>query len=376
LKSFVPATIYMILDRISILNFKNIEEAGLSFSPKMNCFFGNNGMGKTNLLDALYYLSFTKNHTNLLDSQLIKHEQDFCVLQGFYCEGETAEEIYCGIKRKQKKVFKRNKKEYERLSDHIGLIPLVMISPSDSDLIHGGSGERRKFADMLICQCDKEYLHALIRYNKALYQRNCLLREAPDSTDVSLYEVLEEQLIREGETVYNKRREFITDFIPVFKEYYRTIADESEPVDLQYDSQLSSAPFAQWFADRREKDKLLGYTGAGIHKDDFHFLLENYLIRKIGSQGQCKTYLIALKLAQFNFLVHKKSTFPILLLDDIFDKLDAGRVEQIIRLLLQPEFGQIFITDTNRKYLDEILEGLNHDYKLFRVNGGVINEWQ
>ncbi|MDR2087692.1 MAG: DNA replication and repair protein RecF [Dysgonamonadaceae bacterium] len=366
----------MILDRISILNFKNIEEAGLSFSPKMNCFFGNNGMGKTNLLDALYYLSFTKNHTNLLDSQLIKHEQDFCVLQGFYCEGETAEEIYCGIKRKQKKVFKRNKKEYERLSDHIGLIPLVMISPSDSDLIHGGSDERRKFADMLICQCDKEYLHALIRYNKALHQRNCLLREAPDSTDASLFEVLEEQLIHEGETVYNKRKEFITDFIPVFKEYYRTIADESEPVDLQYDSQLNSAPFAQWFADRREKDKLLGYTGAGIHKDDFHFLLENYLIRKIGSQGQCKTYLIALKLAQFNFLVRKKSTFPILLLDDIFDKLDAGRVEQIIRLLLQPEFGQIFITDTNRKYLDEILEGLNHDYKLFRVNGGIINEWQ
>jgi DNA replication and repair protein RecF len=366
----------MILDRISILNFKNIEEAGLSFSPKMNCFFGNNGMGKTNLLDAVYYLSFTKNYTNLLDSQLIKHDQEFCVLQGFYHEEEMAEEIYCGIKRKQKKVFKRNKKEYDRLSEHIGLIPLVMISPSDSDLIHGGSDERRKFADMLISQCDREYLHALIRYNKALQQRNYLLREISGSVDAALFEVLEEQLIYEGETIHNKRKEFISDFIPVFKEYYRNIAGEAEPVNLQYDSQLNNAAFAQLLADRRERDKILGYTGAGIHKDDFHFLLEDYLIRKTGSQGQRKTYLIALKLAQFNFLVRKKSTLPVLLLDDIFDKLDAGRVEQIIRLLLQPEFGQIFITDTNRKYLDEILKGLNHDYKLFQVNGGTIKELQ
>jgi DNA replication and repair protein RecF len=364
----------MIIDRISILNFKNIEEANLSFSPKMNCFFGNNGMGKTNLLDALYYLSFTKNHTNLLDSQLIKHGQDFCVLQGFYNDEKTREEIYCGIKRKQKKAFKRNKKEYERLSDHIGLLPLVMISPSDSDLIHGGSDERRKFADMLISQCDKEYLHALIRYNKALQQRNYLLREAPVSTDISLFEVLEEQLIHEGEIIHNKRIEFVTDFIPVFKEYYRNIANGAEPVDLQYDSQLSAVPFAQLLADKREKDKLLGYTSAGIHKDDFHFLLETYLVRKIASQGQSKTYLIALKLAQFNFLRRKSTTLPILLLDDLFDKLDAGRVEQIIQLVLQPEFGQLFITDTNRKYLDEILKGLNHDYKLFQVNDGIINE--
>jgi DNA replication and repair protein RecF len=364
----------MIIDRISILNFKNIEEADLSFSPKMNCFFGNNGMGKTNLLDAVYYLSFTKNHTNLLDSQLIKHDRDFCVLQGFYKEDETTEEIYCGIKRKQKKVFKRNKKEYERLSDHIGLIPLVMVSPSDSDLIHGGSGERRKFADMLISQCDREYLYALIRYNKALQQRNFLLRETPCSTDDSLFEILEEQLVCEGETIYNKRIEFITDFIPVFKEYYRNIANIAEPVDLQYDSQLNDASFAQLLADKREKDKWLGYTSIGIHKDDFHFLLGNYLVRKIASQGQSKTYLIALKLAQFNFLRRKSSTLPVLLLDDIFDKLDADRVEQIIQLVLQPEFGQLFITDTNRKYLDEILNGLNHNYKLFQVNEGIIKE--
>ncbi|MDR2057428.1 MAG: DNA replication and repair protein RecF [Dysgonamonadaceae bacterium] len=364
----------MIIDRISILNFKNIEDAELSFSPKINCFFGNNGMGKTNLLDALYYLSFTKNHTNLADSQLIKHNQDFCVLQGFYSEGEIVEEIYCGIKQGQKKVFKQNKKEYERLSDHIGLIPLVMISPSDSNLIQGGSDERRKFVDMLICQCDKAYLHALIRYNKALQQRNFLLREAPDSTDISLFEILEEQLINEGEIIYNKRKEFTTEFIPVFKEYYQIIAKGSESIDLQYDSQLNKLSLARLLVDKRAKDKMLGYTSVGIHKDDFHFLLENYLIRKTGSQGQNKTYLIALKLAQFSFLVKEGSTLPILLLDDIFDKLDADRVEQIIQLALQPEFGQIFITDTNRKYLDEILESMNHDYKLFQVKEGVIKE--
>jgi DNA replication and repair protein RecF len=363
----------MIIDRISILNFKNIEEAELSFSPKMNYLFGNNGMGKTNLLDALYYLSFTKNQMNLADSQLIRHEQDFCVLQAFYREGETAEEIYCGIKRKQKKTFKRNKKEYERMSEHVGLIPLVLISPSDIDLIQGGSGERRKFADMLICQYDREYLYALIRYNKALQQRNFLLR-SNQPVENTLFEILEEQLVNEGEMIYRKRMDFIRDFIPVFQKYHRAIASELESVDLQYDSQLNKASLSCLLSDRREKDRILTYTSAGIHKDDFHFLLDDYLIRKIGSQGQNKTYLIALKLAQFGFLVQKGSCQPILLLDDIFDKLDADRVKQIIQLVSQPEFGQIFITDTNRKYLDEILESLNQDYKLFQVSRGIIKE--
>ena len=333
-------------------------------------------MGKTNLLDALYFLSFAKNHTNLNDSQLIKHGQDFSVLHGFYQDGDIFEEIYCGIKRKQRKVFKRNKKEYERLSDHIGLIPLVMISPEDSDLIHGGSDLRRKFVDMVICQYDKEYMRTLIHYNKLLHQRNSLLKQETSLSEDSVFEIIEEQLAIDGEIIYNKRKEFITGFIPVFQKYHQSICNEDESVDLQYDSQLNDFSLLRLFADKREKDKILGYTSVGIHKDDFLFLLDKYLIRKIGSQGQNKTYLIALKLAQFSFLVQKGSSVPILLLDDIFDKLDACRVEQIVKLVSQPEFGQIFITDTNRKYLDEILSGMKHDYKLFQVEEGRISELQ
>jgi DNA replication and repair protein RecF len=339
----------------------------------MNCFFGNNGMGKTNLLDALFYLSFTKNHTNLLDFQLIMHDQDFSVLQGFYQDGDTLEEVYCGIKRKQRKVFKRNKKEYERMSEHIGLIPMVMISPADTDLIQGGSDERRKFVDMVISQYDKEYLRSLIQYNKVLQQRNSLLKEN-NPPDNSLFEILEEQMIYHGDIIYGKRKEFITGFLPVFREYYRRICDGGESVDLQYESQLNNMPFNQLFNEKREKDKILGYTSVGTHKDDFLFLIDDYLIRKIGSQGQNKTYLIALKLAQFNLLVQKSSSIPILLMDDIFDKLDANRVEQIITLVAGSEFGQICITDTNRKYLDEILSGMEHDYKLFQVENGTITE--
>jgi DNA replication and repair protein RecF len=366
----------MIINKISILNFKNIEEAELSFSSKMNCFFGNNGMGKTNLMDALYYLSFTKNYTNLSDTQLIMHDMDFSVIQGYYQNGAETEEIYCGIKRKQKKVFKRNKKEYERLSEHIGLIPLVMISPADTGLIQGGSEERRKFVDMLISQYDKEYLHALIYYNKALQQRNSLLKSQNplSEDDHALFEIWEEQMVSAGKIIYGKRKIFMDRFLPVFKQYYSLIGNEYEAVDLKYESQLDNSSFASLLSGRRERDKMLGYTSAGIHKDDFNFLLDRYLIRKIGSQGQNKTYLIALKLAQFRTLVEKGASTPILLLDDVFDKLDAKRVEQIIKLVIQPEFGQIFITDTNRKYLDEILAGIPHDYKLFQVEEGVIRE--
>ena len=364
----------MIIERISILNFKNIEEADLSFSPKMNYFFGNNGMGKTNLLDALFYLSFTKNQTNLLDYQLIRHENDFCVLQGYYCDKDAKEEIYCGIKHKQRKVFKRNKKEYDRLSEHIGLIPLVMISPPDTELIQGGSSERRKFVDMIISQYDKQYLRYLIHYNKVLQQRNSLLKERTIHPDLSLFDILDEQLTADGEIIYQKRKEFISDFRPVFQKYHREISAGCESVDLKYDSHLNTLSLSDALKEKLNNDKILGYTSVGVHKDDFLFLLEEYLIRKIGSQGQNKTYLIALKLAQFQFLLQKNTSIPILLLDDIFDKLDANRVERIIRLVTKEEFGQIFVTDTNCKYLDEILSGLKPDYKLFQVEGGTFKE--
>ncbi|MDR0768742.1 MAG: DNA replication and repair protein RecF, partial [Dysgonamonadaceae bacterium] len=358
----------MIINRISIFNFKNIEETELSFSPKMNCLFGNNGMGKTNLLDALFYLSFTKSHTNLLDHQIIRHEQEFCVLQACYADGNTVEEIYCGLKRKSRKIFKRNKKEYERMSEHIGLIPVVMVSPADTDLISGGSSERRKFVDMAISQYDRDYLRVLIHYNKVLQQRNSLLRDG--AADDYLFEALDRQLAADGIVIHEKRCRFVEEFLPVFRKYYRQICSDGEPIDMQYESQFYGDGAENMIASSRQKDKALGFTSVGIHKDDFLLLLDKYLIRKVGSQGQNKTCLIALKLAQFNFLAQKGHSTPILLLDDIFDKLDAQRVEQIIALVARPEFGQIFITDTNRKYLDEILAGMNHDYKLFLVENG------
>ncbi|MDR0427206.1 MAG: DNA replication and repair protein RecF [Dysgonamonadaceae bacterium] len=364
----------MIIERISILNFKNIEEADLTFSPRLNCLFGDNGMGKTNLLDALYYLSFTRSYTNLPDSQLITHEKDFMVLQGYYNRNDNSDEIYCGVKRKQKKVFKRNKKEYDRLSEHIGFIPVVIISPADIDLIQGGSDERRKFIDMLISQYDKEYLHALINYNKALYQRNSLLKKSFSVSDDSLFEIWEEQMSRYGSLIHRKRKTFSADFAPVFTEYYRIVSGENETVHFQYQSRLENDSLSSLLVSGREKDKISGFTTSGTHKDDFDFLLDDYLIRKIGSQGQNKTYLIALKLAQFNFLSEKGLSPPILLLDDLFDKLDAKRAERIIHLVAQPEFGQIFIADTNRNYPDEILNEMQCDYKLFQVKDGVIRE--
>ena len=364
----------MIINRLSILNFKNIDEADLSFSPKMNYLFGNNGMGKTNLLDTLYYLSFCKSHSNLPDHQLIRYGEEFCVLQGYYEEGGVPEEIYCGIRRKQRKVFKRNKKEYERLSDHIGLIPLVMISPEDIDLIRGGSEGRRKFVDLLISQYDKEYLNELIRYNRFLAQRNSLLKEDTAFSEDSLFDILDEQLAYSGEIIHAKRKRFLETYLPVFKEYHQQICNEGDAVNLVYESQLDNFPLDQLLNDRREKDKIVGYTSAGVHKDDFLFLLDDHLIRKVGSQGQNKTYLIALKLAQFSFFVQQGLSTPLLLLDDIFDKLDASRVEQIVQLVSRSEFGQIFLTDTNRKYLDDILRRTDRDYKLFQVEQGKIEE--
>lgn len=360
----------MILKRLSVLNYKNVLQAEVLFSPKMNCFFGNNGMGKTNLLDAIYYLSFCKSHLNTLDGQIIHNEQDLCVVQGNYDYEGRDEEIFCAIRRKQRKQFKRNKKEYERLSEHIGLLPLVMISPADAELIQGGSDERRRFLDLIISQQDKSYLQALIHYNKALAQRNVMLKE--QSRDEALFEILEVQLEMYGRLVYEKRKALVDDLMPIFDRYYQVICGDAEKVELRYISQLEENDLAAKLAANRERDRILGYTSSGVHKDDLEMTLNGYLIRRVGSQGQNKTYLIALKLAQFAFLNQRGQTTPILLLDDIFDKLDAVRVEQIIKLVSSDAFGQIFITDTNRKYLDEILAAMESNYALFCVEQGEI----
>ena len=325
-------------------------------------------MGKTNLLDAIYYLSFCKSHVNTPDNKLIYYGEEMCVLQGFYDYDGKEEDIFCAIRNGQRKQFRRNKKEYDRLSEHIGLLPLVMISPADSDLIRGGSDERRRFIDIIISQHDKQYLNSLIQYNKAMMQRNVLLRDR--SNDASLYDVLEMQMGAYGKQIYEKRVALIDKLMPVFDEYYKMICGTDESVGLRYVSTLAAGDIIKDLKYSRTKDLMLGYTSTGIHKDDIEMTLDEQLIRKVGSQGQNKTYLIALKLAQYAYMVSVGTTKPILLLDDIFDKLDANRVEKIIGLVGGDRFGQIFITDTNRKYLDRILETMEQDYSLFEVDKG------
>ena len=364
----------MILNRITILNYKNLEQVELSFSPKLNCLFGRNGMGKTNLLDALYFLSFCKSAGNPVDSQNIRHEADFFMIQGFYEEenGEL-EEIYCGMKRRQKKQFKRNKKEYSRLADHIGFIPLVMVSPADQELILGGSEERRRFMDVVISQFDKAYLEALIRYNKALAQRNVLLKsDLP--VDEELFSVWEEMMAQAGEVVFAKREVFIREFTPIFQDFYAYISQEHEAVTLTYESHARDTSLYEVIRQSRQRDQIMGFSLKGIHKDELVMQLGGYPLRREGSQGQNKTYLVALKLAQFDFLKRMGRTTPLLLLDDIFDKLDAHRVEQIVKLVAGKRFGQIFISDTNRGHLDAILQKVESDYRIFKVEDGRVIE--
>ena len=366
----------MILKRISVLNYKNLEQAELSFSPKLNCFFGRNGMGKTNLLDAVYYLSFCKSAGNPIDSQNMRHEADFFVIQGFYeADDGTPEEVYCGMKRRQKKVFKRNKKEYTRLSDHIGFLPLVMVSPADSELIAGGSDGRRRFMDVVISQYDKTYLEALIRYNKALEQRNALLKSEQPVED-GLFLIWEEMMAQAGEVVFQKREAFIGEFVPIFQSFYAFVSQGHEDVGLAYRSHARGASLLEVLRDSRMRDRIMGYSLHGVHKDDLEMQLGGFPIKREGSQGQNKTYLIALKLAQFDFLKRTGTTTPLLLLDDIFDKLDATRVEQIVKLVSGDRFGQIFITDTNREHLDRILHNIGSDYKMFRVENGRVAEME
>ncbi len=366
----------MHIEHLSLLDFKNLEDVNLEFSPNLNCFIGNNGVGKTNLMDAIYYLSFCKSFLNSADSMNIKHEKDFFVIQGKYNRDEQEENIYCGLKRGHKKQFKRNKKEYKKLAEHIGLLPLIIITPSDIDLIMGGSEERRKFLDVLISQYDHAYLEALIRYNRALQQRNKLLKHFASERTFSkeTLEVWDEQLVHHGVPIHKKRVEYIQRLQPIFQEYYDLISSGKEQIGMFHQSQLYDADFAQLLAENLQKDRVLQYTSVGIHKDDILFKIDDYPIKKLGSQGQKKTYLVALKLAQFNFVKEMSGQTPILLLDDIFDKLDKNRVEQIVKLVANDHFGQIFITDTNREHLDQILEEVQADSKIFVVSNGTVQE--
>ncbi len=365
----------MYLQKLSVIHYKNIEEATLDFSPRLNCFFGRNGQGKTNLLDAIYYLSFCKSHSNAIDSQNILHDAEFLVLQGEYIKDERPVEYYCGIKRKQKKVFKHDKKIYERLSEHIGQIPLVIISPADEALIREGSDDRRRFLDMTIAQSDAAYTSALVAYNRTLAQRNALLKNEQMSRESSLFDVYDAQLSEYAGFIYRKRKEFVEDFIPVFNRYDKLISGKDEQVNLAYHSHLDDGDLENQLRRSREKDLILGFTTHGIHKDDLDMTMDGYPIKRVGSQGQNKSYLIALKLAQYDFLKNAVGQAPILLLDDLFDKLDSHRVENLLSIVSSDSFGQIFITDTHLDFFSDYLGRFEKGYRLFRIEQGKIESY-
>lgn len=360
----------MNLNSLSLVNYRNFDDLQLKFSSKINCFIGDNGVGKTNVLDSIYYLSFCKSWLNPVDTQNIKYGQDFFLIKGTYKLSGDAESVSCGLKRGKKKSFKHNNNEYGKLSDHIGLIPLVTVSPYDSSLILGGSEDRRKFIDGVISQFDKEYLQSLIKYNRVLGQRNQLLKQFAQnhSFDADSLAVWNDQLHTYGIIIYEKRAGFIKNLEPIFQKYYQFISPEKENVQLDYRSQLKDADFAELIKQNTNKDRAVQYTTVGIHKDDLVFQLSSYPLKKNASQGQQKTYLIALKLAQFDYIKNISNVKPILLFDDIFDKLDATRVEQIIKLVADEHFGQIFITDTNKERLNRILNKIGISYKLFVID--------
>ncbi|PIB32406.1 DNA recombination protein RecF [Gaetbulibacter sp. 5U11] len=359
----------MILKSLALLNYKNFDSKSFEFNHTINCLVGNNGVGKTNVLDAIYHLSFGKSYFNPVASQNIKYDEEFFVINGEYDKGEKTENIVVSLKKGQKKIIKRNSKAYDKFSDHIGFLPLVIISPADRDLIIEGSDTRRKFIDSVISQSDKSYLNNLINYNKILSQRNSLLKyfAANHTYNNDTVDVYNQQLQQYGTHIFEKRKQFLESFIPLFKARYKAISNNNEEVSLNYKSDLFEDSLEQLLKKTINKDKALQYTSVGVHKDDLEFNIGDYPIKKFGSQGQQKSFLIALKLAQFDSIKAISGDNPILLLDDIFDKLDETRVAQIIKLVNDENFGQIFISDTHAERTENAVKQVHQSYEIFKL---------
>lgn len=359
----------MILQKLSLLNYKNFETRDFEFDPKINCFVGKNGVGKTNVLDAIYHLSFGKSYFNPITSQNIRHGEDFFVIEGTYEKSKRTEKIVVSSKKGQKKIIKRNSKAYEKFSEHIGFLPLVIISPSDRDLIIEGSETRRKFIDGVISQGDKEYLQTLLKYNKVLIQRNSLLKyfAINHTFNKDTLDIYNGQLSEFAGLIFARRSAFLKEFLPIFLKRYQAISNNGEKVDLVYKSQLLDNDLATLLVENLQKDKVTQYTNFGTHKDDLVFEIAGHPIKKFGSQGQQKSFLIALKLAQFDFIKAHSNVTPILLLDDIFDKLDEDRVAQIITLVDNENFGQLFITDTHAERTEQVVKKVHQSYKMFEL---------
>lgn len=360
----------MTLDNLEILNFKNIPSADLEFSPGINCLLGANGMGKSNLLDAIHMLSMARPMGTLPDSSLIRHDQDLMLVKGtFHTDSGADDIIACGLAKGKRKSLKRNGKEYAKLSQHIGNYPVVISTPDDSRIVSGSAEERRKLMDMVISQADPSYLSALINYNKALDNRNKMLRAGVK--DPILYESIEHSLEENAAVIHQARKEWGEQLAPILEEIYSRISGGKEKTSISYKSSLNTGTMKEVLDSHRQKDQILGFTSAGIHRDDLETMLDGYSLRALGSQGQLKTFAVALRLAIFRYLKEKKGLTPLLLLDDIFDKLDAKRVENIMREVTTSDiFGQIFITDTNRKHLDDILAGIEGPKTLINVAEG------
>ncbi len=359
----------MILKKLYLLNYKNIAENSFEFESKINAIVGKNGIGKTTILDAIYHLAVGKSYFNPLSTQNIKHGEEFFVIDGMFEKENRTEKIVCSYKKAQKKILKRNGKIYDKFSEHIGLIPIVLISPSDTDLIIEGSETRRKFIDNVISTFDTTYLNTLINYQKTLQQRNALLKyfalnQVYDADNLNIYN---EQLSEFGQLIFTKRKDFLEQFIPVFQELYEVISENAEKVTIEYESQLHDDNLEILLVQNLQKDRITQYTTCGIHKDDVIFNIANFPIKKFGSQGQQKSFLIALKLAQFDFIKKQTKTLPILLFDDIFDKLDAFRVQQIVNMVNDDVFGQIFISDTHPERTENIIKQTHKSYKIFNI---------
>lgn len=368
----------MYLSKLTLNNFKNIEEVELNFSENVNCFVGENGVGKTNLLDSVHYLSFCKSYFNTIDRNNIKHKEDFFAIHGYYnFDNKSSEKFSCTIKKGERKIFKYGDKEYKKLSEHIGKISLVMITPSDQELIIGGSELRRKFLDLVISQSDKLYLDNLIKYNKALEQRNSLLKHFSYNKlfDKESLIIWDEQLINFGTRIHRKRKELIKDFANLFQFYYNFITSEKEIVSLEYESLDLENNYTQLLIDAREKDRILGYTTVGIHRDDLGLKMDGRNIKRYASQGQQKSFLLALKLAQFEYIFKITKIKPILLLDDIFDKLDLSRISKLMELVGSTRFGQSFITDTQIGRIEDIFKNTDIEHKIYKLREkGIIDE--